>query len=135
MATYTITHNYGQCPNQIHGHTDDGRHFYFRGRGGSWSLGFGSSDDDAVGKDDFQGDLLTAGWMELDEWEAFFWDVIENVVEKGRLHPATRANDIKKYQQALRDIHDEILPKSTAYNIPVHEAIDIIRKHNPERIY
>ncbi len=135
MLTYTITHNFGQCPNQISGTTDDGRHFYFRGRGGGWSLGFGTTHDEAVESNDYYGDLLQAGWMELDEWEAFFWDVIENVVEKGRMHPATRANDVERYQRAIKDIHDEIHPKSINYSIPVDEAVKIIRKHDPDRMF
>jgi hypothetical protein len=134
MLTYTITHNFGQCPNQISGTTDDGRHFYFRGRGGSWSLGFGATDDKAVENCDFEGDLLRAGWMELDEWEAFFWDVIENVVEKGR-EPATRANDVERYQAALKAIHNEIHAKASHYSIPVDEAVKIIRKHDPDRMF
>jgi len=135
MTIYTITHNYGQCPNQIEGHTDDGRHFYFRGRGGGWSLGFGDNPDDAVGSDDYQGDLLRAGWLELDEWEAFFWDVIENVVEKGRPHPAMRAADIALYQQALKNIHDEIHSQGSKWSIPVDSAVKIVRKHSPFEVY
>jgi hypothetical protein len=85
MTTYTITQNYGMMPNQIEGHTSDGRHFYFRGRHGGWSLGFGATSDDAVDSDDFYGDLDQAGWMELDEWEAFFWETINNLTEKKEL--------------------------------------------------
>lgn len=132
MTKYTITHNFGMCPNQISGHTDDGRHFYFRGRHGAWSLGFGSTHDEAVQSDDYEGDILTAGYFEKEEWEAFFWDVIDNCVEKGRTNPSMRAADIKAYQRALQDIHDEILPKSPNWSIPVHEVIDIIRKHHPD---
>ena len=135
MTTYTITHNDGMMPNQIEGYTDDGRHFYFRGRGGGWSLGFGATLWDAIDSDDFQGDLLRAGWLELDEWEDFFWDVVENVVEKGRPHPATRAGDITEYQRALKDIHDEIHAQGSNYSIPVDSAVKIIRKHDPDRFH
>jgi hypothetical protein len=132
MTKYTITHNYGMCPNQIEGHTDDGRHFYFRGRHEAWSLGFGSTPDEAIESDDYEGDILKGGYFEPEEWEAFFWDVIDNCVEKGRPNPSMRAGDIKVYQRALQDIHDEILPKSPNWSIPVHEVIDIIRKHHPD---
>jgi len=131
MTTYTITHNYGQCPNQISGTTDDGREFYFRGRGGSWSLGFASTYDEAVGKYDYEGDLLQAGWFELDEWEAVFWDVIENVVEKERPHPTAKANDVATYQQALKKIHDQIHSLGGKYA----SVVEIIRKNSPREIY
>ena len=131
-TTYTITHNFGQVPNQIEGRTNDGRHFYFRGRHGAWSLGFGETPDEAVGSYDFEGEHSRCGWFETNEWETFFWDVIENVVENGRLHPASKANDIKLYQRALQDIHDEILPRSTGHSMPVAEVINIIRKHHPD---
>ncbi len=81
MTKYIITHNYGQVPNQIEGHTDDGRHFYFRGRHGGWSLGFGATEDEAVENQDFSGNHSKAGWFELDEWEQFFWTVIADYVE------------------------------------------------------
>jgi hypothetical protein len=85
MRIYTITHNYGMMPNQIEGHTDDGRHFYFRGRHGGWSLGFGATSDAAIDSHDFYGDLATAGCMELGDWEAFFWETIKNLTEKKEL--------------------------------------------------
>ena len=132
MNKYTITHNFGMCPNQISGYTDDGRHFYFRGRHGAWSLGFGSTHDEAVESDDYEGDILKGGYFELEEWEAFFWDVIDNCVEKGRTDPSMRAIDIKDYQRALQDIHDEIRPRSIEYAIPVDDVIKIIRKHHPD---
>lgn len=98
-------------------------------------MGFGDNPDDAVGSDDYQGDLLRAGWLELDEWEAFFWDVIENVVEKGRPHPAMRAADIALYQQALKNIHDEIHSQGSKWSIPVDSAVKIVRKHSPFEVY
>ena len=72
-------------PNQIEGHTEDGRHFYFRGRHGGWSLGFGATSDAAIDSHDFYGDLATAGCMELGDWEAFFWETIKNLTEKKEL--------------------------------------------------
>lgn len=80
---YTITHNFGMMPNQIEGVTDDGQHFYFRGRGGRWELSFGATPDDAVIGSGFEGQEEKAGWFELDEWEAFFWKVVEQI-EKGQ---------------------------------------------------
>ena len=61
--TYLITHNYGKCPNQIEGHTDEGTHFYFRGRHNGWSLGFGETVDDAIKNNDYYGDLYGAGGL------------------------------------------------------------------------
>jgi hypothetical protein len=135
MTKYTITHNHGMLPNQISGHTDDGRHFYFRGRHGYWTLGFGATHDEAVEAGhnaQYSGDALGAGWFELDEWERCFWDVIDNCVEKGRPFPTFAAHDIAKYRTALQGIHDEILPKSQNWSIPVHEVISIIRQHHPD---
>lgn len=86
MTKYAITHNYGQCPNQIHGVTDDGQHFYFRGRGGRWQLHFGNTPDAAITGDGYEGVEERAGWFEKDEWEAFFW-VIIHTVEEGKASP------------------------------------------------
>jgi hypothetical protein len=80
--TYLITHNYGKCPNQIEGHTDEGTHFYFRGRHNGWSLGFGETVDDAIKNNDYYGNLYGAGWFETDEWEVVFWDIIDKVVKR-----------------------------------------------------
>jgi hypothetical protein len=132
MAKYTITDNYGQMPNQIKGHTDDGRFFYFRGRHGYWTLGFGATLDEAIDNIQFEGDSLTAGWYESEQWERCFWDVIDNCVEKGRPFPTFAAHDISKYRAALQAIHDDILPKSIDWSIPVHQVIDIIRHHHPD---
>lgn len=83
---YTITHNYGMLPNQIHGVTDDGQHFYFRGRGGRWQLHFGATAKEAVSGQGYEGEEEKAGWFEKDEWEAFFWLVVHSV-DEGKAKP------------------------------------------------
>jgi hypothetical protein len=135
MTQYFIDSNYGQMPNQIHGHTDDGRVFYFRGRHGSWGLSFAESPDILIGSYDYQGDALHAGWYEPEEWEQCFWDVIENCVEKGRPHPTFAAQDINKYQLALKTLHDEILARSPEYSIPVQDVVKRIRELDPDRMF
>lgn len=86
MTKYTITHNYGMMPNQIHGTTDDGQHFYFRGRHGRWQLHFGATEDEAITGEGYEGEEERAGWFEKDEWEAFFWVVIRTI-EEGKATP------------------------------------------------
>lgn len=83
---YTITHNYGMMPNQIKGVTDDGRHFYFRGREGRWQLHFGATFDEAVTGPGYEGEEEKAGWFELHEWETFFWEVT-NQIQNGTAQP------------------------------------------------
>lgn len=83
---YTITHNFGMLPNQIYGVTDDGRHFYFRGRHGRWQLHFGATEDESITGPGYEGEEEQAGWFEKDEWEAFFWLVI-HTVEQGKATP------------------------------------------------
>ena len=133
MTKYIITHNFGKVPNQIIGHTDDGRYFYFRGRHGYWTLGFGVTQDEAIENTQFEGDALQAGWLELDEWERYFWDVIDNCVEKGRPFPTFAAHDIFKYRAAFDAIEGELRPRSIEWSVPVHEAISVINKHRPDR--
>jgi len=79
VTEYFITHNYGQCPNQIQGHTDDGQHFYFRGRLGKWSLHFGKTPDETIFGEGYEGRDDKAGWYKTDEWESFFWRVITDI--------------------------------------------------------
>ncbi len=86
MSKYTITHNQGMMPNQIEGMTEDGKEFYFRGRHGSWQLFFGPLEDDDFTGLAYEGKHEQAGWLEKEEWEAFFWQVIE-LVEQGRAAP------------------------------------------------
>lgn len=78
---YTITHNYGMLPNQIHGLTDDGQHFYFRGRHGKWQLHFAANAEEVITGDGYEGEEEKAGWFEKDDWEAFFWIVVHTVEE------------------------------------------------------
>jgi hypothetical protein len=63
----------GYCPVQGHG-TVDGKEFYFRARGNSWTMGIGG---DVVGNPDWSirqpygtGDF-DAGYMDMDEARAF----------------------------------------------------------------
>lgn len=79
MTKYTITHNFGMVPNQIYGITDDGQHFYFRGRHGRWQLHFGATADEAITGQGYEGQEEQAGWFEKDEWESFFWVVIDSI--------------------------------------------------------
>lgn len=87
MAKYTITSNFGQCPNQIEGHTDDGRHFYFRARH-DWACLYIHESLDACyeGAEDGPNRSIVwgkyiagAGYFELDEFESIFWKAIEEI--------------------------------------------------------
>ena len=87
MTVYTITRNSGMMPNQIEGHTDDGRHFYFRARH-DWACLYIHESLDACYAGDELGPNKSivwgkyidgAGWFELDEFEALFWKVIEEI--------------------------------------------------------
>lgn len=135
MTEYIIEHNYGMCPNQIDGHTSDGRAFYFRGRHGGWSLGFGQTIEDAIGREDYFGDLPKAGWMETDEWEAFFWDVIKNCVESGNAFPQAAIARVTEYQNRWKTLHNTILARSPEYQIPVQDVVKLIRELDPDRLY
>ena len=87
MAKYTITSNFGMCPNQIEGHTDDGRHFYFRARHDWASLYIHESLDacyagDEVGPNKsmvWSKEIEGAGYFELDQFENLFWQVIAEI--------------------------------------------------------
>jgi hypothetical protein len=70
-------------PNQIEGMTEDGEEFYFRGRHGSWQLFFGSMEDEDFTGLAYEGKHEQAGWLEKEQWETFFWQVIE-LVEQGK---------------------------------------------------
>jgi hypothetical protein len=83
VSRYKITHNYGMMPNQIQGIIEDGEEFYFRGRHGKWQLHFGPIEDDSFAGLAYEGEHEQAGWFEKEEWESFFWEVIE-LVEQGR---------------------------------------------------
>ena len=83
MSKYTITHNQGMMPNQIEGMTENGEEFYFRGRHGSWQLFFGDTEVDDFTGLAYEGEHEQAGWLEKEQWEAFFWQVIE-LVEQGK---------------------------------------------------
>jgi len=83
VSRYKVTHNYGMMPNQIEGITEDGKDFYFRGRHGKWQLFFGPIEDDTFTGLAYEGEEGRAGWFEKEEWESFFWQVIE-LVEQGK---------------------------------------------------
>jgi hypothetical protein len=84
MAIYTITNNNGMMPNQIEGTIDDGRFFYFRARHAWATLYIGASLDECHEGIEFGPDqtmvwckyIVGAGWFELEEFEALFWQVI-----------------------------------------------------------
>lgn len=112
MTKYTITHNYGMCPNQIHGMTDDGQHFYFRGRGGKWTLHFGATDNEATFGPGFEGLDKKAGWFEKDEWEAAFWQVIADV-EAGK----AKVLDVKAHQEEIKELLVRLITPITTQQI------------------
>ena len=109
---YTITHNFGMMPNQIQGVTDDGQHFYFRGRGGRWQLHFGATADEAITGPGFEGEEEKAGWFELNEWEAFFWEVIKQV-KNGTAQPL----DWDRHRQDMKDLVMRLTTPATAEDI------------------
>ena len=135
MTEYIIDKNYGMCPNQIEGHTSDGRAFYFIGRHGYWTLGFGETFDEAITRGDYQGELTQAGWMETEQWETFFWDVIKNCVEGGNAFPQAAFSRITEYKNNWRILHDKVLARSPEHQIPVQDVIRLIRSLDPDRLY
>ena len=70
----------GNCPVQARGSVD-GRRFYFRARGDTWSFGTGSDDDQAVEAPDFllerdYGSWPEAGWMHRHEAVGFIVEAV-----------------------------------------------------------
>lgn len=100
MSKYTITQNFGQMPNQIEGVTDDGQCFYFRGRGGRWQLHFGATPDDAVTGAGYEGEEEQAGWFKEDEWETFFWQVVD-LIANGKATSLDQERHKKDMNQLL----------------------------------
>ena len=100
MNKYTITHNYGMMPNQIEGITEGGQEFYVRGRHGRWQLMFGDTDEDYSSGVAYEGEYEQAGWLEKQEWEAFFWQVIE-LVEQNKATPLNHERHTKDMEQLL----------------------------------
>ena len=107
---YRITANEGMVPNQLYGVTDDGQHFYFRGRLGRWQLHFGATEDEAITGPGYEGENDTAGWFELDEWEAFFWEVVKTV-EDGTATPL----DLERHKKDM----DEFLIRAIETAVPL----------------
>ena len=112
MSRYTITHNYGMMPNQIHGITDDSQHFYFRGRHGRWQLHFGSTADEAITGSGYEGEEESAGWLEEDEWEAFFWQVVA-LIESGNATPL----DLERHRKDMDDLLVRLMTPATPQEI------------------
>jgi hypothetical protein len=100
VSKYTITHNFGMMPNQIKGLADDGLEFYFRGRHGKWQLFFGPVEDDDFTGLAYEGEHEQAGWFEKEEWEAFFWQVID-LVEQGKATELDQEQHTKDMEQLL----------------------------------
>lgn len=121
MSKYTITGNYGMMPNQIHGTTDDGQYFYFRGRHGRWQLHFGATADEAIDGPGYEGEEKSAGWFEKDEWEAFFWQVIE-LVESGKATPL----DWDRHEKDMDDLLVRLMTPATPQDIA--EFLDALQK-------
>ena len=120
MSKYTITHNYGMMPNQIEGHTDDGQHFYFRGRGGHWQLHFGNTPEEAITGQGYEGEEERAGWFEKDEWEAFFW-VVVHTVKEGKATPL----DWERHKKDMDELLVRLTTPATAEQI--EQAIALIK--------
>lgn len=100
LNKYKVTHNYGMMPNQIEGITEDGQGFYFRGRHGRWQLHFGTTEDDYSTGPAYEGEEEQAGWFEKEEWEAFFWKVIE-LVQSGKATTLDEERHKKDMRQLL----------------------------------
>ena len=100
MSEYKITHNYGMMPNQIEGITQDGQEFYFRGRNGKWQLFFGDTEVDDFTGLAYEGEHEQAGWFEKEQWEAFFWQVIE-LVEQNQATSLNQEQHTKDMEQLL----------------------------------
>lgn len=124
---YTITHNFGQVPNQIHATGPNGEEYYLRGRSDFWELYLNDGDDPI-----YEGKLYGAGYLELADWEMFFWDVIRNCVENGNEHPQMTYRNIGYYERGIRAIYYEVLSNGSRYAIPVDEVMKIIRKNFPD---
>lgn len=112
MSKYIITHNYGMMPNQIEGHTDDGRHFYFRGRHGRWQLHFSATPEDVTIGPGYEGENESAGWFEKEEWEAFFWQVVD-LIEQDKATPL----DQERHKKDMNDLLDRLMTPATPEQI------------------
>jgi hypothetical protein len=100
MTRYKITKNYGMMPNQIEGITEDGQEFYFRGRHGRWQLFFGDTEVDDFTGLAYEGEHEQAGWLEKEQWEAFFWEVID-LVQQNKATPLDSERHKKDMEQLL----------------------------------
>lgn len=134
MTAYKIIANYGMCPNQIEGITDEGKHFYFRGDNWEFTLGFGDTFDEAMDEASYQGDAYNAGYMERDEFEALFWDVIKSCVENKFKYPQAAFGILEVHKQRWKELENSLASHYSAYSIAVTEAVSLVRKYNPDRI-
>ena len=130
MTQYTITHNYGQCPNQIEGYTDEGEHFYFRGRQGKWQLHFGNTAYEAIDGEGYEGVNKKAGWYEEDEWEFFFWKVIKKV-EAGK----AKKLDIKQHNKDTDELLAKVFPPFAPVLEERERIIKILEDYLPDYHY
>lgn len=133
MTTYKIQANYGMCPNQIEGITDEGKHFYFRGDGWEFTLGFGDTFDEALDDVSYEGEAYNAGYMHRDEFEELFWDVIKSCVENGFKYPQAAFRIIEVHKARWRELEENLALYYTAHSIEVTEAVSLVRKYNPDR--
>ena len=126
-SRYSITKNFGMTPNQLWATGPNGELYYLRGRHDGWQL-YKNNTDELLN----EGTLYGAGWMELEEWEAFFWDVIENCVENGNEYPQAIANNQRLLERKVKELHDEMMKQSPRHSIEVDEVIKMIRRIFPD---
>lgn len=132
---YRITSNQGMVPNQIEGVTGDGKYFYFRARNGYYELMISRELSELYASTPvFEGELYQAGYMTPEEFEALFWDVVD-CYENGRQYPQHTIRQLHLWQSAFNKAIEEIRPRSTGHTIPVHEVIEILERHKPDRLY
>lgn len=87
---YKIFYNEGMMPNQMEGTTPDGKHFYFRARGGWVALYIADTADECydcveVGENKtmvWGKEITEAGWWRPDEFEKIFWDAVKEIQTK-----------------------------------------------------
>jgi hypothetical protein len=120
----------GCCPVQAEG-TIEGKPFYFRARGASWSMSIGGSD--VVGnpewyyKQSYGDDAFSAGYMTEEEARTFINQSAKSYINKGNnmtyYKSKTYYKDVIKSQKAEIDLLKLLL--ETKPTIPVdYEAID-----------
>lgn len=101
----------GYCPVQYEGQLVDGRHFYFRYRGGWAALGFGATADDAVR--DTMGDGSGASVSHGDALQGFFEDDADRDAVFAELLARKLAQDPAKARELL---HRALLRRAAERN-------------------